>query len=196
HRNVVPGDDAVHDALLRREVVERALVLEAYEIAAEHALLEVLVRKTLDGDPFTGVAAPVLGVRVHGGRDVRWQRPRRRRPDDRGLGAGIGEGEAQVERRMLDLLVVLLARLLVLRERRAAARAPLRRAMALVQPAALVHDLEEPPDVVDVRVREGVVVVAPVHPHAKALRLSRLDAGEVGDEIAAAPRELGDAVLL
>jgi hypothetical protein len=30
-----------------------------------------------------------------------------------------------------------------------------------------VHLLEEPPDVLDVRVREGVVVVVPVHPHAE-----------------------------
>ena len=42
--------------------------------------------------------------------------------------------------------------------------------MPAVEPPALVHELEEAPDVFDVRVREGVVVVAPIHPLAEPLR--------------------------
>src|SRR5204863_2775367 len=100
--------------------------------------------------------------------------------------------EADEERRMLELLVVLLASLLVLRKRRAAPRTPLRRAVPLVQPAARLHLLEEAPDVLDVRVGEGEVVVAPVHPHAKPLRLLGLDAGELRDEVAAITGEAGE----
>ena len=97
---------------------------------------------------------------------------------------------------MLELAVVLLAGLLVLRERGAAARAPLGRAVALVEPAARVALLQEAPDVLDVRVREGQVVVAPVHPHAEALRLLRHHADVARDALLAALRELGDPVVL
>ncbi len=56
--------------------------------------------------------------------------------------------------------------------------------------------LEEAPDVLDVRVRERVVVVVPVHPHAEASRLVRDDLRVVGDAFLAALRELGEAVRL
>ena len=68
------------------------------------------------------------------------------------------------------LLVDAALRQLVLRDRRAAARAPLRRAVTEVEPAALVHELEEPPDVLDVRVAEREVVTSPVHPLTEADR--------------------------
>ena len=97
---------------------------------------------------------------------------------------------------MLELLVVLLARLLVLRERRATARAPLRRAVALVEPAARLRLLEEAPNVGDVGVRESEVVVAPVHPLAEALRLPDHDSGEFRDEVAAVAGEAGEPVIL
>ena len=97
---------------------------------------------------------------------------------------------------MDELDVVLLPGLLVLRERGPAARAPLRGAVALVQPAAAVDLLQEAPDVLDVRVAEGVVGVGPVHPHPEALRLIRHDPGEVGDALATARGELGEPVLL
>src|SRR5204863_8914296 len=128
----------------------------------------------------------VPGVGLDRGRDVRGQRPRRGRPDDEGLALARAQREADVERRVLELAVVLLARLLVLRERRAAARAPLRRAMSLVEPAAPVRLGEEPPDVLDVRVREGQVVVAPVHPLTEPPRLLGHDADEPGDALLAA----------
>src|SRR6266511_3989583 len=68
--------------------------------------------------------------------------------------------------------------------------------MAFVEPAACMALLEEAPDVLDVRVRERVVVVVPVHPHAEASRLVRDDLRVVGDAFLAALRELGEAVRL
>jgi hypothetical protein len=68
--------------------------------------------------------------------------------------------------------------------------------VAFVEPAVLVHVLEEAPDVFDVRVRERVVVVAPVHPLAETL----LAAGELrrrpDDLLPAFARELREPVLL
>src|SRR6266536_2726334 len=96
---------------------------------------------------------------------------------------------------MLELLV-LARKQLVLRDRSPAARAPLRRAMSLVQPAALVDGLQERPDVRDVRVRERVVVVVPVHPHAEALGLLGDHLGVLRHALLAPGRELGEAVLL
>src|SRR4029079_17638916 len=90
----------------------------------------------------------------------------------------------------------LLARLLVLRQRRAAARAPLRRTVPLVQPAAAVHLFKEHPDVLDVRVGERVVVVVPVHPLAEPLGLLGLHLGEARDALLAPLGELGEPVLL
>src|SRR5216110_1049396 len=97
---------------------------------------------------------------------------------------------AHVERWVLLLLEHAALRQLVLRQRRPAARAPLSRAVADVQPATLVHELEEPPDVLDVRVAEREVVVAPVHPLAKALRPARQSGGGPDDDVAALSREL------
>src|SRR5207237_903971 len=77
------------------------------------------------------------------------------------------EREPHEEGRVLKLRVVLVARLLVLGERGPAAWAPLRRAVALVEPLAAMALLQEAPDVLDVRVREGEVVVAPIHPLAE-----------------------------
>src|SRR4029450_8862823 len=151
----------------------------------------VLARK-----PPVAVAQAVLRVGLHGRGDVRRQGPGRGRPDDERLARPVFQGEADVQRRVLELRVVLVPRLLVLRERGAAAWAPLRRAVALVEPAAAVALLQEAPDVLDVRVREGEVVVAPVHPRAEALELRGLDRGVLRDEGPAAARELGDAELL
>ena len=67
---------------------------------------------------------------------------------------------------------------------------------ALVEPAALVHDLEEAPDVLDVRVGERVVVGVPVHPHAEPPVLLGDHLGVLGDALPAAVGELGEAVLL
>src|SRR5262249_29153070 len=80
--------------------------------------------------------------------------------------------------------------------RGAAAWAPDGRAMALVEPAAPVHLLEEAPDVLDVGVGERVVVVVPVHPHAEPRGLLGDHLGVLGNALAAALGELREAVLL
>src|SRR5439155_13582710 len=121
---------------------------------------------------------------------VRRQRPRRRRPDHDRLAGPVDEREADVERRVRLLLVDARLAQLVLGERGAAAGAPLRRAVADEEPAALVDELEELPDVLDVRVAEGEVVVAPVHPLAEPLRSSSQLLRGADDHLAAAAREL------
>ena len=85
---------------------------------------------------------------------------------------------------------------LVLGKGRAAARAPDHRTVALIEPAALVDVLQKTPDVADVRVREGVVVVVPVHPLAEPDRLTGLHLRELGDPFATTAGELGKAVFL
>src|SRR5205823_7954088 len=68
--------------------------------------------------------------------------------------------------------------------------------MAEVEPAALVDDLEEAPDVLDVRVAEGEVVVAPVHPLPEPLRAARQLRRRAHDHVAATARELLEPELL
>src|SRR5213075_898506 len=118
----------------------------------------------------------------------------RRRPDDDRLAGPVEQREADEERRVGALDIA--ARELVGRDRGAAARAPFGRAVAEVEPAALVDELQEPPDVLDVRVAEREVVVAPVHPLAEALRGAREVAGIAHDDVAALAGELLQAVLL
>ena len=96
---------------------------------------------------------------------------------------------------MLELLV-LAREELVLGDRCPAARAPRRRTVALVQPAALVDRLQEPPDVLDVRVGERVVVVLPVHPHPEPARLLGDHLAVLRHALLAALGELGEPVLL
>src|SRR6266536_3860514 len=84
----------------------------------------------------------------------------------------------------------------MLGERRAAARAPLGRAVAEVDPAALVHVREELPDVLDVGVAEGVVVVAPVHPLAETDAAPFQVLGRPDDDLAALAGELLQPVRL
>src|SRR5207302_896383 len=138
------------------------------------------------GAPLAVRGEDVLGLRVDGRGHVGRQRPRRRRPDHERLAFASLERETHEQGRVLELRVVLVAGLLVLRERGPAARAPLRRTVALVEPLAAMALLQEPPDVLDVRVRESEVVVAPVHPLAEALELRGLDRGVLGDEVAEA----------
>src|SRR4029077_10080612 len=68
--------------------------------------------------------------------------------------------------------------------------------VAHVEPAAAVDDLQELPDVLDVRVAEREVVAAPVHPLAEANRPTRERLRRLDDDLAAAARELREPELL
>jgi hypothetical protein len=68
--------------------------------------------------------------------------------------------------------------------------------VAEVEPAALVHGGEEPPHVLDVRVAEGEVVVAPVHPLAEPLRSVPQVVRRPDDGLAALRSECLEPVLL
>src|SRR5581483_6242760 len=94
------------------------------------------------------------------------------------------------------LLVDAALRQLVLGERGSAAGAPLRRAVAHVEPPAAVDDLQELPDVLDVRVAEGEVVPAPVHPLAEADRTAGQRLRRLDDDVAAAAGEILEPELL
>ena len=107
--------------------------------------------------------------------------------------AGRGE-EADEERRIGALLVA--SDQLVCRDGGSAARAPLGGPVPAVEPPALVHELEEAPDVFDVRIREGVVVVAPIHPLAEPLRPPDELLRRPGDLFPALTCELGEPVRL
>ena len=177
-----------------RQRVERTLVAPADELGAGLRLDELLGRAGAGGDPVTVGAPAVRDVGLHRGGDVGRQGPRRRGPDDEGLPGPVEQREADVEGRVL--LVDVAARQLVGRDRRAAPRAPLRRPVALEDPAPLVDDLEELPDVLDVGVGERVVVVPPVHPLPEADRAGRQLGGRLLDDGAALRGERGEAVLL
>src|SRR5205814_2217448 len=101
----------------------------------------------------------------------------------------VEQREANEQRRVGALLIDAGLRELVLGERRAAPGAPLRRTVAEVEPAALVDDLQEAPDVLDVRVAEREVVVAPVHPLAEPLGAARQLRGRAHDDVATAAGE-------
>src|SRR5438046_1916691 len=174
------------------EIVERPAVAEPDQLLAAQALHEALVGIARDRDPLAVLAQAVLGVRLHRRGDVRGQRPRRRRPDDERLTLPVEKRKADEERGVGLLLVDARLAELVLGKRRAAPRAPLRRAVADIQPAALVDDLQEAPDVLDVRIAERVVVVAPVHPLAEALRAPRQLGGRLDDDLAAPAAEPPD----
>ena len=79
--DVVPGDDAMDDSLLRGEMVERPFVLEADELATEGAADERLVADRARSRPSRRSRAGRSPRRVDGGSDVGRERPRRRRPD-------------------------------------------------------------------------------------------------------------------
>ena len=179
------------------EVVERAPVAQPDELRARHDSHERSSGIARDRDPLAVLAQPVLGVGLapppRRSRAASTASSSRSTSDSPG---SVEQREAHEQRRVGSLLVDAALRQLVLRERRAAARAPLGRAVAQVEPAALVHELQEPPDVLDVRVGEREVVVPPVHPLAEPLRAARSAPRRPDDLLAAAPRELREPVLL
>ncbi len=177
-----------------RQVVERAAVGPADELRAGAQVLELLVRIARRRDPLAVLPAAVLRFRVDSGGDVGRQRPRSRRPDDEVLAGPLEQRKADIQRWIGTVDVR--ADQLVLRDRRAAARAPLGRAVAEVEPVPLVDGLQHPPDVFDVGVAEGEVVVAPVHPLAEPDRAARQRVGRAHDDVAAPARKLLEAELL
>jgi hypothetical protein len=104
------------DPFLRRQIVERAFVRKADELFAAHRLRELALAGEVPHQPAAVGAQHVLGVWLYGRSHVRRQRPRRRRPDDQRLAFALLEGEADVERWVLELPVVLVAGLLMVRE--------------------------------------------------------------------------------
>ena len=138
--------------------------------------------------------ARVGGVGVHGGCDVGRERPGRGGPDDEVLAIALEQRQAHVERRVGDVLVGVDQ--LVLGERRAAARAPRHRAMALVEPSQLMHALEKLPDVRDVGIGHRVVRLVPVHPLPEPLGVLGQLARIRRHPLTAGDGELVEAVLL
>ena len=195
-RDLVPRDDPVVDLAAGAEVVEGTAVAKTHELLSEGTTVESLVGIPGDGDPLAVLAPPVLRFGLDRRGDVRRQRPGRRRPDDQRLIRSLEEREADVERRVAPLLIHACLGELVLRERGAATWAPLRRAVTEVEPVARVHELQEPPDVLDVRVAEREVVVPPVHPLTEPDRALGQRSGGLHDHLPATSGELGEPVLL
>ena len=198
--DVGPGNDAVLDALNRREIVERAKVGPVEQLAARQPpdFAELAPHRPLNGRRGEIVVGArlldldIFEVGVDRGGHVRGQRPRRRGPhEQRGHGL-VGERQPDDHRVVLDLLVCVDQ--LVLRKRGAAARAPGHGPVRLDDPAALVTRLEEVPDVLDVLVGVREVGVRPIHPLPESDRLVGLDSGVSIHPLAAAVGEFGDAV--
>ena len=204
HDDLRVGDHAVGDLGLRGQVVEPGRVRAPDQLLAAHPADDARLRAEDGGAAILGDDVPlaadvdpdVARIGLDGGRHVRRQRPGRRRPDDERLARRVREAEAHVQRRVDDVAIGVGRRDLVLRQRRAAAQAPDHRAVALIQPATLVAELEEAPDVADVGVGHRVVRALPVHPHAEPARLRSLDAGVLRHAVAAGAREAIEPVGL
>src|SRR4029079_10591963 len=195
-RHLVPRDHTVLDLTAGTEIVERPAIAQPDELLAREDSRERLLRIPRDGDPLAVLATPVFSIGLAGRRDVRRQRPGRRRPDHERLARLFEQWKPHEQRRVGPVLIDAALRQLVLGEGRATARTPFGRSVAQVEPAALVHDLEEPPDVLDVLVGEREVVVPPVHPLAKADGTFGECLRRPHDNLAAAVSELGKPELL
>ncbi len=172
-----------HDAarrLVEGDEVERAPVPDALEIgtveAAEdlgpigralHCHHEVATAAVV-GHPHVGDVGP------GGHRDVRDERPGRRRPHEQ-VRVVVDDRKADVDGRVGDVLVPLCD--LVRRQGGPAARAVRRHAVALVEQAFVPQLPDEPPDRLDVVVAQRPVGILGVDPHRGTLG----EAGEVLD---------------
>src|SRR4029077_6408341 len=188
----------------RGKVVERPAVAQAEERFPLHGLDDRRTRQRerlehlLAEDERLAVhrRADVVELGVHREGDVRRQRPGGRRPDQEAFARPSFDRQLRVDRGVGHLAVAVAHRHLVLRQRGAAAGAPRHRAMALVQPAALLADLQDVPDVRDVVVGVRVVRVVPVHPLTEADGLLRDRLSGAIDARAARVGEPADAVRL
>ena len=210
-RAVLRGDEVAgqHRVRLRApglagDEVERRLVAGLEHLHAEEAVgdLDVLAEDALrEGlrDDLAVRRAHVrqVGIDRHG--RVRDERPRRRRPHDQRVALAEvarrpGDREADVDRRVLDVLVAL--RDLVRGERRAAAGAVRDDLVALVEEVAVPQRLERPPDRFDVVGVERVVRLVEVDPVADPLGQRAPVLEVLEHRLAALAVELGDAVAL
>ncbi len=192
--HVVPGDDPMLDVAARPELVERATVAPPDKLCAFQHLREGLVGEERNRHPVAGLEQAVLRTGVDRGGDVGRQRPGSRRPHDDGLALTVEQREANGQRRVGALLVAPVQ--LMGGHRGSATGTPLGRAVAEVEPALLVDDPQEAPDVLDVRVAEREVVVPPVHPLAEPDRSLRQLLGRPHDHVPALPGEAVEPVLL
>ena len=217
--HVVAADDEVRPFVRGHEaegrLVAQAEQLRAGELAQDLGLLAQDLLHEVAGEDEALAAAldeRVGDVGADRGRHVADERPRRGGPDGERDGLWLASGvrarrltghsrgcvrrerEAHVDRVFGDVLVAL--RDLVAADRRTATRAVGHDLVSLVE-QVLVPDLpEDPPDRLDVVVREGVVGVVEVEPEADPLGEAHplLEVGR--DALATELIELGDAVGL
>ncbi len=186
-----------------REIIEQLLVARTDKGAAFYGLDDLVfdiakhrLAQRLGDDQRLPVrlAVAVVDVLADGERQVRRQRPRRRRPDEKVGVVDAGELEAHRDRRVLDFLVA--ERQLVRRQRGADARIVGHDLVAAID-QVLVPDLsEQVPDRFDVAVVERVIGLVEIHPEAHALGHLLPVADVAHDRLAAAARELGDTDFL
>ena len=198
----VAGEDRVAALAVVGQVVERRLVAHPEELLALHRgdglvpLAEDAVGEGRGQDQLVAVLADAHVVRagIDHERRVRQQRPRHRRPGEERDALLAVDREADVERRVLDLVVS--ERDLVRGQRRPAARAVRDDLVALVQEALLPDLLERPPDGLDVVVVEREVGLVGVDPERDPLRQPLPLVDVLEHRVAALLVELGHAVAL
>ena len=147
-----------------------------------------------DEDLVTLAHAHVGEIGMDSGGDVRRERPRCRRPDEKRLALSPFDRKAHVDAQVSDFLVSLTD--LHLGEPGRAAGTPGHDVVSVIDPAILVTDLQEMPDRVVIFVRQGVVGVVPVHEISEALGLLGLDRRVGEDTLFALLDEPVDAVGL
>ena len=185
-RPFVDGDEVGdHDPVgagIDGEVVERPVVSEAGEIGHGDRLddLDVLAEHVGDARRGEDEVASTVGCRhAHVldlgpdcGGDVRDERPRRGRPNEK-VEVGADDREPDVDRGLSHVLIGARLAQLVARQRGAAASAVRHDLEAFVDEVAVPHLAEQPPDALDVLVVEGPVRVRGVDPHPDASRQRR-----------------------
>ena len=207
NRDVLGVDDVVRaaDDVGELDQLERTLVAPALHLLAGEGraqlpvLAEHLLGERLGDDErvvvLRGDHVGDVGVRGDGG--VGDERPRRGRPDEQvglALERAAGQREADVDRRVGDVLVALGE--LVVGQRRAAAGAVGGDAVVLDQQAGVVDLLEAPPHRLHELGAHGPVGLVHVHPVAHALGETGPGVDVAGDRRAAALVERLDAVGL
>ena len=201
--DVGPGDHPMLDVDFGGQLVKRTFVGPAEHVGALQLARDGIVAAQGVLDCLLGEIEPVtvlldvdvVQLGIDRGGNVGGERPGRRRPDEQRGVRLIDQRQTHEDGEMRPLLVAF-GHDFVLGESRPAARAPRHHVVTLVDPAALVAGLEEPPDRVIIFVAIGVVGVVPIHPVAEPDRLGGLTGRELLDASLAAIDELGYAVGL